>query len=66
MFFMLLTTRWPGKVYVVSFRDDKEKAEQFLKKYNIRWDEIILVNSFDEKAKVIRETGIFGLLRRSA
>ncbi len=58
VFFSTLTNTWPGKVYVVTYRDDRAKAEQVLKQHNIRWDELILVNSFEEKAKVIAEKGI--------
>jgi uncharacterized HAD superfamily protein len=58
IFFSTLTHSWPGKVVVITYRDDRGKAEQFLKQHNIRWDELILVNSFDEKAKVIEEKGI--------
>src|ERR1700685_3749825 len=58
IFFSTLTHSWPGKVYVISYRDDRGKAEQFLKQYGIRWDQLILVNSFDEKARVIAEKGI--------
>jgi len=57
-FFGTLTNSWPGKVYVISYRDDRGKAEQFLKQFGIRWDELILVNSFEEKARVIAEKGI--------
>ncbi len=58
IFFNTLTGVWPGKVFVITFRDNREKAEEVLKKYNIHYNELILVNSFDEKAKVIREQGI--------
>ena len=58
IFFQILTNRWPGKVFVITFRDDHEKAARFLADYRIRWDEIILVHSFNEKAKVIAEKGI--------
>src|SRR4051812_30765292 len=37
---------------------DHEKAARFLDQYRIRWDEIVLVHSFDEKARVIAEKGI--------
>ena len=53
-----MTNRWPGKVFVITYRDDQEKAARLLADYHIRWDEIILVNSFDEKAKVIADKGI--------
>ena len=52
IFFSTLTKTWPGKVVVITYRDDRGKAEQVLKLHNVRWDELILVNSFDEKAKV--------------
>ena len=58
IFFSILTHSWPGKVYVITYRDDRDKAEQVLKQYGIRWDELILVNSFDEKVKVVAEKGI--------
>jgi len=61
IFFSVLASRWPGKVLVVSYRSDYAKAEAVLNYYNIRFDELILVKSFNEKAKVIkeREIGIF-------
>ena len=58
LFFSTLTHSWPGKVYVITYRDDRDKAEQVLKQHNIRWDELILVNSFEEKARVIADKGI--------
>lgn len=58
IFFKLLTSHWPGKVFVVSYRSDREKAVADLARYDIRYDELILVDSFDAKAKVIVEEGI--------
>jgi len=58
IFFSVLTACWPGKVFVITFRSDRAKAEADLQKYNIKYDQLILVNSFDEKAKVIVENGI--------
>ena len=58
IFFAILTRRWPGKVFVITYRDDREEAERFLEEQHIRWDEIVLVHTFDEKAKVISEKGI--------
>lgn len=58
IFFNLLTNSWKGKVFIITYRNNMEKAEEVLKEHNIRWDEIILVNSFDEKAKVIANKGI--------
>jgi hypothetical protein len=58
IFFQILTSRWPGKVFVITYRDDQEKAARLLADHHIRWDEIVLVHSFDEKARVIAEKGI--------
>ncbi len=58
IFFNILTNRWPGKVFVITFRDDKNKAEEVLRNFNIRYDELVLVSSFDQKAEVIKEKGI--------
>ena len=58
IFFSILTKNWPGNVFIITFRDNKEKAEELLKKHNISYKELILVNSFDDKAKVIKENGI--------
>lgn len=58
IFFQVLTKIWPGKVYVLTYRKDREKAIQDLDKFQIRYDELILVDSFDAKAKVIEEEGI--------
>jgi len=58
IFFQTLTRNWPGKVFVVSFRSDRDKALADLAEHNIRCDELILVDSFDAKADVIVEKGI--------
>jgi hypothetical protein len=58
LFFRLLTNYWPGKVFVLTFRDDRTKAEADLARFNIKFDELILVSSFDAKAEVIVDRGI--------
>lgn len=58
IFFSVLTKSWPGKVFVITYRDDKNKAIEVLAKHDIRYDELILVNSFDQKAEVIEANGI--------
>ena len=58
IFFRLLASRWPGNVYVITFRDDRKKAEERLAEFEINYDELILVSAFADKAKVIREKGI--------
>lgn len=58
VFFRTLTSCWPGKVFVITYRRDRAKAEHDLRLHNVRWDELILVSSFDAKACVIAEHGI--------
>ncbi|MFM2096021.1 MAG: hypothetical protein RIS70_3145 [Planctomycetota bacterium] len=57
-FFRIVTQVWPGKVFVVSYRSDRERAEAYLKERNIRFDELILVSSLQEKAEVVKQEGI--------
>ena len=58
IFFGLLTKVWPGRVIVITYRSDRAKAEADLEKLGIRYDELVLVDSFDQKAQVIAEKGI--------
>lgn len=58
VFFKTLTSIWPGKVYVITFRSNRDKAISDLAKYEIQYDELILVQSFDAKAEVIVQEGI--------
>jgi hypothetical protein len=57
-FFQILSHVWPGDVIVVTFRRDRDKAIVDLQKYGIRYTDVVLVNSFDQKAEVIAERGI--------
>lgn len=58
IFFHLLTHRWPGKVVIITFRDDRAKAERRLAEFGIRYDELVLVRSLEAKAEEIRDRGI--------
>lgn len=58
VFFRFLTSFWPGKIFVLTYRNDYTRAEADLARFNVRYDELILVNSFDAKAEVIVERGI--------
>ena len=58
LFFRVLTHCWPGRVYILTYRKDREKAVQDLAAFHIDYDELILVNSFDAKAGVIEQEGI--------
>jgi uncharacterized HAD superfamily protein len=57
-FFRSMTAKWDGKIYIITYRDDKEVAENDVRKHGVRFDEVILVNSFKQKADVIREKNI--------
>jgi hypothetical protein len=45
-------------VFVITYRKDRAKAEADVQKFNVRYDELILVDSFGAKAKIIAERGI--------
>lgn len=55
-----------NKIYIISGRDNGEytnpyeMTEKWLKKYNIKYDEIILTNAYysDEKAEICKQKGI--------
>jgi len=57
-FFSAWTHSWPGKVIVITYRNDRQKAIADVESRNIRYDEIILVDRFDAKAEVIRDKGV--------
>ncbi|WP_166831559.1 hypothetical protein [Thalassoroseus pseudoceratinae] len=54
-FFHVLSTVWPGDVLVITFRSDRAKAIADLEKHRIRFTDVVLVNTFDQKAEVIAE-----------
>lgn len=57
-FFRLLTGLWPGPVYVITYRDDHDRALADVRSRGVRCDRVILVGSFREKAERIAELGI--------
>ena len=57
-FFATLSVVWPGRVVIITYRDDRAKTEADLARHAIRYDDLILVDSFDAKAEVIVEMGI--------
>ena len=57
-FFRLLSNMWPGYVYIITYRTDYEKARVDLDRYGLKYEELILVDSFDGKADVIVEKKI--------
>jgi hypothetical protein len=57
-FFNILTHTWPGNVIVITFRRDRDKTIADLEKHGIRYTDVVLVDSFDAKAEVIRERNV--------
>ncbi len=56
-FFKLLSSMWPGPVFIITYRDNKSKAEADAARFGVN-AEVVLVNSFAEKAEVIRRLNI--------
>ena len=57
-FFHIISHMWPGDVIVITFRSDREKAIADLEEHGIHYTDLVLVDSMDAKAEVIRERGI--------
>lgn len=57
-FFTPLSHAWPGLVYVITYRRDYNKARDYVDSFNIRYEELILVDRFEDKAVVIEDRGI--------
>lgn len=58
IFFNVLTTVWPGDVVVITFRQDRATAESDLDRFGIRYSELVLVDSLEAKAQVVRDKGV--------
>lgn len=56
--FRILSRIWPGPVYVITYRNDAEKAHRDVARFGIQCDEVIVVNRFEAKAEVIAERNI--------
>ena len=56
-FFVSLSNSWPGRVVVVSFRDNYDKAFKLLKNVGVYFDDLILSPSLD-KSEIIRSEKI--------
>jgi uncharacterized HAD superfamily protein len=57
-FFSAWTKSWPGRVIIITYRNDREKTILDLERLNIRYDELVLVDRMDGKAAVIAEHGV--------
>lgn len=58
LFFRLLSHIWKGNIYIITMRNDLEKTKNDLNKFDVKYTDIILVKSFEEKSEVIVELGI--------
>lgn len=54
-FFSAWSHSWPGRVVVITYRRDRQKAIDDLDSRNIRYDDLILVDRFEAKAEVIAQ-----------
>lgn len=57
-FFSILSRMWPGKVYVITYRNNLIQAKNDLDGFGVRYDDVILVSSFAQKADEIERLGI--------
>jgi len=57
-FFTELTRTWTGPIYCVTYREDAAKVAADVEKIGLRNVEVVLVNSFAEKADVIKRLNI--------
>jgi len=57
-FFSAWTKSWPGRVVIITYRNDREKTIADLKHHEIRYDDLVLVERMDAKAAVIAEHGV--------
>lgn len=57
-FFIVLAELWPAEVVVISYRNDYSKAQADLHRLGIKYDHLVLVDSFDAKADVIHERNV--------
>ena len=58
-FFAVLTDAWPGDVFIITYRDDKARAILDLAGFGVvKYTDVVLVNSFAEKADVIARLAI--------
>jgi len=57
-FFSAWTHSWPGRVVIITYRNDREKTIADLEQLETRYDDLVLVDRMDGKAAVIAEYGV--------
>lgn len=58
-FFQILSQVWPGEVFVITYRDDLEKAKRDAESFGIRCTEVVMVKGLEQRAEEITKRGIF-------
>lgn len=58
-FFQILSKVWPGEVFVITYRNDLEKAKRDAESFGIQCTEVVMVSSFEQKAEEIAKRNIF-------
>jgi len=57
-FFSRLSHVWPGDVYVITYRYNKECSIETCKEHNIRYTDVVLAKSRNDKCRIVKELGI--------
>ena len=55
--FKIMMDTWPGKVIVITYREDAEKAKAYLDDNYIKYDKLILAKDMD-KSEIIKNEGV--------
>jgi hypothetical protein len=57
-FFRVLTKTWPGRVVIITARNDEPKAIHDANSFGVRFDMLRMVRRLEDKAAAIRELGV--------
>jgi hypothetical protein len=57
-FFEILSHLWPGKVTVITLREDSEATRRYVADFRVRFDHLVSVKRLEDKAKVIVEHNV--------
>ena len=57
-FFSLLTRIWPGKITIITLREDSPRTREYLDSFGIIYDQLFSVKRLRDKAKIIIDQGV--------
>lgn len=57
-FFKILSKVWPGLVIIITCRNDIEKARADVARFDVYYDELVMVRRLEDKAAVIKEYNV--------